>query len=210
MYSVIVSIKLWNVSYGTYRIKSSLYLSSEIVNKCIFVIEIVCPLIEVTNANPPTGTCTKPDLSYLTTCTFKCWSGYILQGNPVRQCQQDKTWSGTINTCERKLVPAKSKRELPVSWSLIAEILCTFKIALFLTDLFGICFAAVMCPKLNSISLSQVTPPECVTQESRFDTRCVFECPKGYLFKGTIDKSTLRFCQKDGTWTGEHKPCAGK
>lgn len=71
-------------------------------------------------------------------------------------------------------------------------------------------FTAVKCPKLNSISLSQVTPPECVTTELQFNSRCVFECPKGYLFEGTPDQSTLRFCKTDGTWTGEHKPCVGR
>lgn len=55
-----------------------------------------------------------------------------------------------------------------------------------------------------------MTPPECVTTELKFDSHCVFECPKGYLFEGTRDKSTFRFCQTDGTWTGEHKPCVGK
>ena len=66
------------------------------------------------------------------------------------------------------------------------------------------------CPKLNSISLSQVTPPECVTTELRFNSRCTFQCPSGYLFQGTPDRSVLRFCKTDGTWTGEHKPCIGE
>ena len=68
----------------------------------MFVTVIVCPVIQVENANPPVGTCSKNDLSYGTTCTFKCDRGYILQGNPARRCQQDKTWSGSENTCERK------------------------------------------------------------------------------------------------------------
>ena len=68
----------------------------------MFVTEIVCPVIQVINGKPQSGTCSKDDLSYGTTCTFKCDRGYILQGNPVRQCQQDKTWSGSENTCERK------------------------------------------------------------------------------------------------------------
>ena len=73
-----------------------------------------------------------------------------------------------------------------------------------------ISFLAVKCPKLNSISLSQVNPPECVTKELKFNTRCTFECPKGYVFKGGSHRSVLRFCQTDGTWTGEHKPCVGE
>lgn len=63
---------------------------------------------------------------------------------------------------------------------------------------------------LNSISLSQVTPPECVTQELSFDSRCTFECPRGYFFEGTSARSVLRFCRRDGTWTGEHRPCVGQ
>ena len=63
-------------------------------------VEIVCPLIQVNDADPPSGTCTKNDLSYQTSCTFKCLPGYILNGTPVRQCQQDKTWSGSTVTCE--------------------------------------------------------------------------------------------------------------
>ena len=82
--------------------------TSKPIAKCsfisrIFVTEIVCPLIQVANGNPPSGTCTKNDLSYQTKCTLSCASGYILQGTPVRQCQQDKTWSGSDVTCERKL-----------------------------------------------------------------------------------------------------------
>ena len=91
----------------------------------ISISEILCPGIQVQNANPPSGTCTKADLSYDTSCTFKCDPGFILQGNPVRRCQQDKTWSGSDNTCERK------SSELPVP-----SLICLYALIKVMTTLF--------------------------------------------------------------------------
>ena len=63
---------------------------------------------------------------------------------------------------------------------------------------------------LNSISLSQVRPPECVTQELQFGSICTFTCPMGYLFEAALAQSVTRICQRNGNWTGEYKPCVGE
>ncbi|XP_073230154.1 lactadherin-like [Porites lutea] len=61
---------------------------------------ISCPALFVTFADPPSGMCSSADLSYQTSCSFKCMAGYQLKGSEVRVCQLDKTWSGTPSTCE--------------------------------------------------------------------------------------------------------------
>lgn len=62
--------------------------------------EISCPIEIVANADPLTGVCTTPSLTYNTRCTFKCRAGYRLKGSKERVCQADGTWSGSPTICE--------------------------------------------------------------------------------------------------------------
>ena len=61
---------------------------------------IRCPPLFVLDADPPTGICSNPELSYHSYCSFKCRFGYRQKGSEVRVCQLNKTWSGTSTTCE--------------------------------------------------------------------------------------------------------------
>ncbi|KAM7436911.1 hypothetical protein ABFA07_013413 [Porites harrisoni] len=63
---------------------------------------IRCPLVHVSNANPPSGVCSSAPYvpRYKTRCSFKCDRGYRLKGSKERVCQLDKTWSGIPTICE--------------------------------------------------------------------------------------------------------------
>ena len=60
------------------------------------------------NAEPATGTCTKPDgtnaadLVYQTGCSFTCKTGYNRVGAEKITCQLNKQWSPAKPTCNGK------------------------------------------------------------------------------------------------------------
>ena len=70
------------------------------IKMTFFLLAITCPMLYVPNADPPTGICSNPELSYHSHCSFKCSDGYQLKVSEVRVCQLDLTWSGTSTTCE--------------------------------------------------------------------------------------------------------------
>ena len=41
------------------------------------------------------------DASYEDICSFTCNTGYELTGNDTRNCQSDRSWSGTESICSR-------------------------------------------------------------------------------------------------------------
>ena len=75
-------------------------MTLNIIMMTFLLLAIRCPPLFVRDADPPTGICSNPELSYHSYCSFKCSLGYQLKGSEVRVCQLDKTWSGASTTCE--------------------------------------------------------------------------------------------------------------
>ena len=75
-------------------------MALNIIIMTFLLVAIRCPPLFVRDADPPTGICSNPELSYHSYCSFKCSLGYQLKGSEVRVCQLDKTWSGASTTCE--------------------------------------------------------------------------------------------------------------
>ena len=63
---------------------------------------VTCPVL----TNPDNGiiTCLLGDDGVATdgeTCSYTCNTGYVLSGEDMRTCGSDRTWSGSIATCNR-------------------------------------------------------------------------------------------------------------
>ena len=87
---------LWISNHG----QQMMIMTLNIIMMTFLLVVIRCPLLFVLHADPPTGICSNPVLSYHSYCSFKCSLGYQLKGSEVRVCQLDKTWSGALTTCE--------------------------------------------------------------------------------------------------------------
>ncbi|XP_078371653.1 sushi, von Willebrand factor type A, EGF and pentraxin domain-containing protein 1-like [Oculina patagonica] len=76
---------------------------------------IRCPHQSVTNAKPPTGTCTDPvgnpvvDLVYKTKCKYQCRTGYERVGSETITCKLTKTWTPAAPTCKQVTCPPLPK-----------------------------------------------------------------------------------------------------
>ena len=61
---------------------------------------IMCPALP----DPDNGMVTWDNLAPGGIATYTCDSGFILVGDPTRNCGSDGTWSGEEPTCDRKLL----------------------------------------------------------------------------------------------------------
>jgi len=71
-----------------------------VLYNCKFAVP--CPSI----ADPNNGvmTCLLGDdgvSSYQDTCSFTCYTGYVITGSDTRTCQSDGSWSGSESMCIR-------------------------------------------------------------------------------------------------------------
>ena len=117
-------------------------------------------------------------------CGLGCFSGYrLVQGDSLRECQKNGTWSGEQPTCEGKTFLL-----------FVQSFLCS------LTE--------IRCPLLRgSTYVVQECSPEQNTTNVKFGTKCRAKCNEtGYRLLGP----RVRECLIVGLWTGYEQFCIGK
>lgn len=63
---------------------------------------VTCPELAM---NISHGNVTTPDgVEYLSQAQYQCEEGYFVDGDAVRTCQGDRSWSTPIPTCTRKFM----------------------------------------------------------------------------------------------------------
>ena len=62
----------------------------------------MCPGLD----DPENGKVSVPSTSYLSEATYTCNDGFIINGNPIRECGPDELWSGSEPSCVRKSMKA--------------------------------------------------------------------------------------------------------
>ena len=48
---------------------------------------------------PANGLVDHPQTTFMSTATYSCDTGYVVEGQATRMCQADGTWSGSEPTC---------------------------------------------------------------------------------------------------------------
>ena len=67
---------------------------------CIyFSVAVECPAVRA----PLNGRILGSGNAFGTLLEFECTDGFMLYGSVERRCQSNKTWSGEIVTCDRKI-----------------------------------------------------------------------------------------------------------
>ena len=67
---------------------------------CLHCLAILCPALP----NPDNGMVTWDSLAPGGVATYTCDPGFVLIGEPTRNCGSDGTWSGMAPICERKFI----------------------------------------------------------------------------------------------------------
>ena len=114
--------------------------------------------------------------------SYTCNSGYELQGDSTRICQNNGEWSGDAPACEREGMR---------------------RIQLVDCNSYYKChkFPAVRCPTLSNPSNGRVEQ-----QGNRPGARATYVCNSGYELVGL----TSRICQNNGQWSGDTPVCESK
>lgn len=79
-----------------------MYLSIVKYNECfMFSIyaAVQCPILEA----PKDGQVQFTSTAFGAVATYRCHSGFLIEGDEERTCQADGSWSGAIPICRRRL-----------------------------------------------------------------------------------------------------------
>jgi hypothetical protein len=162
-------------------------------------------------AAPTNGSVSAPSLTYGSTATYSCNTGYVISGASSRSCQADGTWSGAAPTCGLISCPALSS---PANGT-VAAATTTYGA----TATYG-CNAGFMlsgaasrtCQADGTWSGTQATctAVTCGALASPANgtvvscgTTAAYACNAGYV----LSSSAPRTCQADGTWSGVAATC---
>ena len=111
--------------------------------------------------------------------SYTCETGYMLNGDMTRMCQDSGDWSGSAPTCDRKL-------------NYMALLYCFY-------DLILIHCIAVNCGSLDNPTDGAVNTSSGTT----FMMNATYSCDFGYNLVGT----NTRTCQATGDWSGSDPTC---
>ena len=94
MYVIVILHEIKNRDFPSRQCKSCIesidYISS---------IAVDCGTL----TSPINGSVAVPTTTYNSVATYSCVTGYELNGDTIRTCQPNGTWSGSDLTCQRKL-----------------------------------------------------------------------------------------------------------
>ena len=172
-----------------------------------------CPAL----ASPNGGSIAAPTLTFGSTATYGCNTGYTLAGMTTRTCKPDGTWSDSAPTCTIKDCGALTAptngtvSAATTTLGAIATYTCATGYAASGTVM-RTCAAAgwsdaaptcaiVTCPALTDPAGGTVSAPA-VT----YGSMATYACNAGYLQSGTV----MRTCQATGTWSGAAGICTPK
>eukprot|EP00117_Sycon_ciliatum_P031397 scpid3721/ scgid0121/ Sushi, von Willebrand factor type A, EGF and pentraxin domain-containing protein 1; CCP module-containing protein 22; Polydom; Selectin-like osteoblast-derived protein; Serologically defined breast cancer antigen NY-BR-38 len=150
---------------------------------------------------------------------YRCDAGYNLEGPPVRVCQADGQWSGSLPTCSRPscLPPSRIENGQRIvspdnglySVGTTVTYSCVAGYSLLGTNVLR-CLPngqySEPAPTCRVSSCSDPgTPANAIREGDEFIVSSVvrFTCRPGYTLRGT----EFRVCQEDGSWTGTPPEC---
>uniref|UniRef100_A0A8C2KBK0 Sushi, von Willebrand factor type A, EGF and pentraxin domain-containing protein 1 n=1 Tax=Cyprinus carpio TaxID=7962 RepID=A0A8C2KBK0_CYPCA len=149
-------------------------------------------------------------------CGVRCLPGFDLQGDGIRLCQPDGTWSGVQPSCRVRSCPDLSPprhgvlncSERTAPYRLECLVRCEQGYRLQgrarLTCLANSQWSGpqprcveVRCPPVVTLKHIRLSPPTCGENEVRTGALCKLTCPRGY---GLIGNSEVR-CLPSGNWS---------
>ncbi|XP_017574246.1 sushi, von Willebrand factor type A, EGF and pentraxin domain-containing protein 1 isoform X1 [Pygocentrus nattereri] len=153
---------------------------------------------------------------YNSACGVRCMPGYELQGNSIRLCQADGTWSGAPPICTVRSCPVLSPpqhgalncSEGGSPYSLECTVRCQQGYRLEgrakLTCLSNSQWSGppprcveVRCPPIISPKHMRVSPPACGERAMRSGATCRLTCRRGYRLQGNAEAR----CLLSGEWS---------
>ncbi|CAH1243596.1 CR1 [Branchiostoma lanceolatum] len=163
----------------------------------------------------PDGLLVGEDFSYGKTVTFKCNSGFELDGHDSRICQANKTWSGLSPTCS----PVNCGQPNPVSNGMFNGSVFTYRQTVvykcnngyeLLGDTKRTCREdrkwSGKEPKCKAISCGQPEDVAHATTEGTdftYGKSVTYKCEEGFKLLGL----EVRTCQANRTWSSDKPEC---
>uniref|UniRef100_A0A671PAW8 Sushi, von Willebrand factor type A, EGF and pentraxin domain-containing protein 1 n=1 Tax=Sinocyclocheilus anshuiensis TaxID=1608454 RepID=A0A671PAW8_9TELE len=149
-------------------------------------------------------------------CGVRCLTGFDLQGDGIRLCQPDGTWSGVQPSCRVRSCPDLSPprhgllncSERTAPYRLECLVRCEQGYRLQGRARFT-CLAnsqwsgpqprcvEIRCPPIVTLKHIRLSPPACGENEVRTGALCQLTCPRGYRL---IGNSEVR-CLPSGNWS---------
>ncbi|XP_067257601.1 sushi, von Willebrand factor type A, EGF and pentraxin domain-containing protein 1 isoform X4 [Chanodichthys erythropterus] len=149
-------------------------------------------------------------------CGVRCLTGFDLQGDGIRLCQPDGTWSGVQPSCRVRSCPDLSPphhgvlncSERTAPYRLECSVRCEQGYRLQgrgrLTCLANSQWSGpqprcveVRCPPIVTLKHIHLSPPTCGENEVRTGTSCQLTCPRSYRLLGDSEVK----CLPSGNWS---------
>ena len=167
-------------------------------------------------SNPSNGRVSISDNIVGGIATYRCNSGYSLDGSETRICQNDGSWSGNAPTCVRIVCsnlpnPANGQVTFSSGVSVGSRATYTCDSGYFIEgQSTRTCQAdgrwtgrAPFCRLIRCGRLSNPTNGRVTISEDTVGGRATYTCNSGYDLFG----SGIRICQNDGSWSGDEPVC---
>ena len=167
---------------------------------------VLCPAPTL----PDNGLVETTDQNFNSIATYSCDNGYTLEGERIRTCQSDQTWSGVSPICKLVLCPALT---MPDHGSIVTNGLTYGSMATYSCNTgYSIegqnirnCQSdgdwSGIIPTCNPVICPALTIPENGNLDTSgliFRSTTTYSCNVGY----TINGNSTRLCQSDRNWSG--------
>ncbi|CAL1593780.1 unnamed protein product [Knipowitschia caucasica] len=161
------------------------------------------------------------DLSFGSSCSFSCATGFSLVGAPTITCAASAQWNDSMPFCQAVQCPAIPKMKNTVvhcgnaktkytygnscsfscatGFNLVGVETITCSSSAQWTESMPFC-QVVACPLLEAPKNGHIN---CSLQESVYDSDCAFSCDQDY----TLDGPAILTCTQHGNWTGDLPTC---
>jgi hypothetical protein len=171
-----------------------------------------CPALP----SPDGGTVSAPTLTFGSTATYACESGYGLTGASTRTCQTDGTWSAaaptcTIKSCGALTAPSNGAVNMTAAtYGSIATFSCgagyTLSGAATITCQTDGTWSAIApaCVIADCGALTAPVKGSVNAMVTTYGSSATYACDNGYL----LSSAATRACGADGKWAGTAPTCA--
>ena len=171
-----------------------------------------CPTL----ANPANGSVAAATLTFGSTATYSCDTGYALSGGATRMCQSDATWSGAAPTCQ--IVDCGAAPTAPRTAARPAPARPTTRPLSYACDTGYTLSGATSVTCLDTGAWSDVAhtctivdcgaPPmpadgSASATTTTYLSTATYSCDTGFTLNGV----SSRTCQDDGSWSDTTPTC---
>ncbi|KAM4046128.1 zona pellucida sperm-binding protein 3 receptor-like isoform 1-T2 [Anomaloglossus baeobatrachus] len=151
---------------------------------------------------------------------FSCNSGYMLVGNPYRECLEEGIWSGSIPTCQRscpdppvpkyaQIIEMPDTQYFPVQIIIVYRCLPGYKYDPFISPIIqcleGYAWSNIneFCKKVICGEPERIKNGNILITGTDFGSIAIYSCSKGYNLTG----NSVRKCTADSVWGGSPPAC---